>query len=149
MLASLHKAALDWKAGRTSCSNPGTAAGGNASSLGSAEPAAGNASSRICGKWSSPPLSLRASCAGRSDVAQGERYGVITPVTVGTATGMVDAKAAPDPGDWLARRASGSLLPVDETLTYPVKRAVMLADVASASAPLMVATMFLRGPALA
>ena len=63
-------------------------------------------------------------------------------MTVGTATGMVDAKAAPDPGDWLARRASGSLLAVDETLTYPVNRAVKLADVASASAPLMVATMF-------
>src|SRR5947199_7068846 len=105
MLASLHKAASDGRAGRTSCATPGIAAGGNTSSLGSAEPAAGNSSSRICRKWSSPPPLLRASCAGRRDIAQGESFGIAcTPAAKdGTAEGRLEAKAAGDPGDWLAR----------------------------------------------
>src|SRR5438552_1020526 len=141
-------------AGTTSCSDSGTAAGGNASGLGTtAEPAVGSWSSRICGKWSSPPLSLRAACAGGRDVAQGEPYEIAPTGTVATdATATVGAKAGTNPSDWLAGRAGGSLLPLGGEALRPSsrwKRTVKLADVAFTSVPLIVATIFLAGPGLA
>src|SRR5437773_773185 len=140
MVASAHKPAWDGMAGTTSCSDSGTAAGGNAPGLGSVEPAVGRSSSRICGERSSPPLSLRAACAGRRDVAQGEPYGIAPTGTVATdATATVGAKAGPNPSDWLAGRAGGSLLPLGGEALRPSsrwKRTVKLADVAFTSVPL-------------
>src|SRR5439155_9161813 len=70
----------------------------------------------------------------------------------GTAAARLEAKPAGDPGDWLARRAGWPpWLRVSGEAVRPSSawaKAMKLADIACASAPLRVASMFLTGPGL-